>query len=140
MSDTSTTDSMREFHARLRRLDRSHARAGQGHVLRVRRDGLIVARPRSRRLFRAAWLWRGGLGVGLGLFLFKAAALAHLGGGDYAARLARLAGDDPAARLAAVILQPDPLSRWLAARLAPVLRPGAAADMKTPRAGGAHGA
>jgi len=113
------SDATRNFNARLRRIDEAHARLGRGYVGKVRPDGLIIFAPRRRR-----WTipLRGIVHLLLGFIFFKAVVLAHLGGDTYEARIARLAEGHFIEQAGAAIMQPDRLSRWIAGRLAPVLR------------------
>ncbi len=113
------SDATRNFNARLRRIDESHARLGRGYVGKVRPDGLIVFAPRRRRRMIPL---RGILYLLLGFLFFKAVVLAHLGGDTYEARIARLAEGHVLERAGATIMQPDALTRWVAGYLAPILR------------------
>jgi len=114
------SDAKRDFNARLRRIDQTHARLEGGYAGKVRSDGLIVFRPRRRS--RPALLLRGLIYLCLGFVFFKAVVLAHLGGVTYEARIAHLAGGHVLEQAGAVVMQPDALTRWMAGHLAPVLR------------------
>jgi len=113
------SDSINDFNDRLRRIDGRHARLKGGYVGKIRSDGLIVFKPRRRRLTIPL---RGVLYLVLGFVFFKAVILAHLGGIAYEARVAQLAEGHIIEQAGAAIMQPDPLSRWMAGYLAPVLR------------------
>jgi hypothetical protein len=113
------SDAIRDFNARLRRIEGHHARLTSGYVGKVRKDGLIVFQPRRRR--RVLPL-RGLIHLALGFVFFKAVVLAHLGGVAYEARVAQLADGHLIEQAGAAIMRPDPLSRWMAGHLAPVLR------------------
>jgi len=113
------SDATRDFHARLRRIDNHHARLGRGYVGKIRSDGLIIFKPRHRRPSVSV---RGLLYLVLGFVFFKAVVLAHLGGASYDARIAQLAQGNVLEYAGAVIMQPDPASRWMAGYLATVLR------------------
>ena len=113
------SDAIRDFNARLRRIDGHHARLDRGHVGKVRRDGLIVFKPMRPR---PRLPLRGIAYVVLGVVLFKAVAFAHLGAGAYEARVARLAGGHAGERAGAMLLRPDPVSRWMAGHLSAILR------------------
>jgi len=113
------SDATRDFNARLHRIGRRHARLDRGYVGKVRSDGLIVFKPRRRR---ATIPVRGLIYLVVGFVFFKAVVLAHLGGVTYEARVAQLAEGHLIERAGAAIMQQDPLSRWMAGYLAPVLR------------------
>lgn len=113
------SDAIREFNARLRRIDGHHARLERGYVGKVRSDGLIVFKPRRRRPTIPV---RGLTYLVLGFIFFKAVVLAHLGGVTYEARVAQLAEGHLLEQAGAAIMRPDPLSRWMAGYLTPVLR------------------
>lgn len=113
------SDAIRDFNTRLRRIDTHHARLERGYVGKVRPDGLIVLKPRRQR---RAIPWRGLLYLVLGFAFFKAAVFAHLGGVTYEARVAQLADGRVIEQAGAAVMQPDPLTRWMAGYLAPVLR------------------
>lgn len=113
------SDATRHFNARLRRIDTHRARLKHGYIGKVRPDGLIVFTPRRRR---RAIPWRGLLYLVLGFVFFKAVVLAHLGAVTFEARVAQLADGHAFEQAGAAIMQPDPLTRWMAGYLAPVLR------------------
>ncbi|MET4102432.1 hypothetical protein ABIE58_001866 [Roseovarius sp. MBR-78] len=113
------SDATREFNARLRRIDASHARLERGYVGKVRSDGLIVFKPRRRR---PTVPLRGILYLVLGFIFFKAVVFAHLGGVTYQARVAQLAEGHVLEQAGAWIMQPDMLTRYIAGYFAPVLR------------------
>lgn len=113
------SDATRHFNARLRRIDTHHARLKRGYVGKVRHDGLIVFKPRRQR---RAIPWRGLLTLIFGFVFFKAVVLAHLGAVTFEARVSQLADGHVIEQAGAVILRPDPLTRWIAGYLAPVLR------------------
>jgi len=113
------SDAFENFNARVRRIDTAHTRLDRGYVGKVRSDGLIVFEPR-RRLPKIPL--RGLLYVALGFVFFKAVVLAHLGAVTYEARIARLAEGHSLEQAGAWVMQPDPLTRRVAAYLAPALR------------------
>ncbi|MBJ3761297.1 hypothetical protein ILP92_00840 [Maribius pontilimi] len=95
-----------EFDRRSSRIIKKSKLMKGGAVHSVRKDGLIVRRPR-----RATGLpWRGLLRVGLALWVFKVAAVLNLGLSDYQDRNAALAEGELAERLAAFVMQADPIT------------------------------
>lgn len=107
------------FRSRLRRIDLKHARLERGYVGKVRDDGLIVFKPKRRI---PAVPWRGLLYLVLGFAFFKAVVLAHLGAVTYQERLRELAAGHPLEQVGAYVMQPDPLTGFIAGHLARVLR------------------
>ena len=107
-------DHLRDFQARLHRIERSRGGPDHGLLLSHGHDGLIIARRRRRR----------GLPLPLhGLFLvvavvlgFKGLVHAHLGPATYADRVAGLAAGNGPERVAAVLMAADPVTLWLSDR------------------------
>lgn len=108
-----------QFDERLRLLARKHRAMSHGYVTRMQPDGLIVAHPRrhsiriSKRsifLFIAAFI------------LFKGFLVANLGPQTYDDRLARLQAGTVVERAGAFVMQPDPLTMYVANQIGPILR------------------
>ena len=106
MSDAQTQN----FDDRLRRIDQQHRAMARGFVLSVNRDGLVVARPETRR---ARFPWRVTLFVLLAVMGFKVMLHAYMGDSAYDERVARLAGGTTAEQLGAYVLSADPITVWV---------------------------
>lgn len=101
---------MNDFDDRLRRIDRRNRTLSRGFVLAVDRDGLIVARPETRR-FR--FPWRVLLFLLVAVLGFKTMLHAYIGPESYGERLDRLAGGTVAERMSAYVLHADPVTIWV---------------------------
>lgn len=113
------TDAHSEFDARLRSITRKRARLERGYVGKIRRDGLIVFKPRRQA---PAIPLRGIAYMVLGFVFFKAVVLAHLGAVTYQERMALLQEGTLIEQAGAAIMHPDALTRTMAQYLSPVLR------------------
>jgi hypothetical protein len=103
-----------EFDTRLRRIDRKHKKLASGFVAAVSHDGLIVARPRRRRMrvpFAGLAL------VAVGIIAFKGIVYAQLGAATYESRIATLAQGSQVERVGAWVMQPDPLTLWVSGQV-----------------------
>lgn len=106
---------IRQFRARLRRIDRIHRQGGgfeaagtlgQSYYTRMRRRaGRPVLRPALAILFA--------------LIAFKAVSVASLGGAEYDARLETLRNGHSGEQVVAFLMAPDPISLVVAASIAP---------------------
>ncbi len=100
------------FNSRVRRIEKDHTN-GYGFEA-VGTLGRSHYRPRRRLRLPVA----GPLLVIVALVVvMKALIQLHLGAGLYQERVDRLWLGNPAERIGAVLMQPDPLSLWLAGRL-----------------------
>lgn len=102
-----------EFDTRLRRIDRKHRKLSGGFVAAVSHDGLIIAKPRRRRLrvpFAGLAL------VAVGVIAFKGIVHAQLGAATYDARIAALAEGSQVEKAGAWVMQADPLTLWVSAQ------------------------
>ncbi|EBA18503.1 hypothetical protein RSK20926_12309 [Roseobacter sp. SK209-2-6] len=108
-----------EFRGRVSKLQGKHRAMASGYSARVQKDGLIVVEPRRIRsrfsgrfvvLFLVAFLG------------FKAFLMAALGLDSYEERVARLATGTGVERAGAFVMQVDPISRWGAEKIGPILR------------------
>jgi len=113
------TDVQHGFDSRLRSITRKRARLERGYVGKIRRDGLIVFKPRRQT---PTVPLRGLIYLVLGFVFFKAVVLAHLGAVTYEERLLRLQDGNLIEQAGAAIMQSDPLTRIMAQYLSPVLR------------------
>jgi hypothetical protein len=107
-----------KFSDRIARLEQKHGALANGYTLRVQPDGLIVAQPQKSRsgvsaiavmLFVAAFV------------LFKGIMIAHVGTVTYEERVSDLRSGNVAEQAGAVVLQPGPVSDWLAQKARPYL-------------------
>lgn len=104
-----------DFDARMARIVRQHQRLSKGYVTKVTRDGLIVARPRRRVV--PFMPWRSVLGLLVVGMVLKVMMFIHLGAEAYEDRVARLAAGSQIEQAGAYILQADPATLWLAAKV-----------------------
>ena len=81
------TDTLDTFDQRLKHITKTRSRMRDGYVGQVSKDGLIVFRPKRRRL---AFSPRGFALVLLGFVGFKALIMAHLGLNTYQDRITAL--------------------------------------------------
>jgi hypothetical protein len=117
-----TSSQIEPFRARVRRIERTHDRiAAHGATAKLGKDGLIVMQPKralslSLSLPRLPGL-RSLLVLGVLAFGVKVGAYAALGPDAYADRLAGLGGGDVVRQAGAFVLEPDPATVWVHARL-----------------------
>ncbi len=110
-----------DFVKRLNSLGRKHNKMTYGYTTKVTKDGLIVVKPRARRV-------RGGGGlkllllVAVGFFGFKAFTLATVGPVTYNERLAELEGGSVIEQVGAKALAIDPVTSALVEGVAPAIR------------------
>ena len=112
-------DSFENFDSRIARIDRDRSRIKRGYSLSVDRDGLIVARPRSRRTgfpLKLILLFAAGF-VG-----FKILLVAFLGLDIYENRVGSLQDGTVVEQAGAWFMQADPWTVSLAAKLRPHIR------------------
>ncbi|WP_297768540.1 hypothetical protein [uncultured Roseovarius sp.] len=113
------TDAFQGFDTRLKTINRKRTRLERGYVSKVGKDGLIIFRPKRRK---GGIPLRGLIYLVAGFVFFKAVIIAHLGGPLYGERVAQLAEGSIVEQAGAVVMQPDPLSVMLAAKIRPALR------------------
>lgn len=108
---------MRDFYQRVARIERAREQGlgleaqgalGRSHYARNRRWRIPVAGPV--------------LIVVAGVILLKAVVHAGLGTQEYEARAATLWAGGAVERVGAVVMQPDPVSAWLAGQIATAFR------------------
>jgi hypothetical protein len=107
-----------EFDKRVRRIERKHRKMARGGVPFIDRTGLVSMRPRRARIRVPL---RGLLLLAAGFIAFKGLVLADLGGELYAERLETLSNGTVVEQAGAWIMQADPASKWVAARIWPML-------------------
>lgn len=94
-----------------------HMQMADGFVTRLDRNGVLVQVP-ARRSARFRGL-RLVIYVALATLMFKALLVVHLGEDAYDARLADLRTGAAVEQAGAVVMQPDPVSTWIADQIAP---------------------
>ena len=120
MAERPVTMSQTTFDQRVSRIYDKHSALAGGATYRIDQDGLIVAIP-QRRIVPRFPLKGLALLVG-GAFAFKAALLVASGEGTYDTRLRELAQGRPVEQVMAWAMQPDAVTRALAAGVALVQR------------------
>ncbi len=113
------TYSEKGFTARIKNVQRGHARMAHGYDSKVGRDGLIVFRPKRRK---RSFPLRGLMLMIVGLLCFKGLVMAQFGAATYDARVDNLRQGTMLEQAGAVIMQADPVSRFIAIKAAPLLR------------------
>lgn len=108
------------FEKRQRALRRKHKRMAQGYVNKLdRKSGLIVQRPDSKV---GGFVVRMLLLIAMAFMGFKVFLMAGLGEEAYLAHVQGLQGGSAMEQGAAVIMQIDPVSAYLAPLLQPYLQ------------------
>lgn len=106
------------FEQRIRHLAQKHRRMAQGIAHRLGRDGLITAHPRRRR---PSFPLRGLMILIGAAFVFKAFLYASLGASVYDDRVALLQAGSIVEQGGAWVMQADPATIWMAARVSALL-------------------
>ena len=112
-------ESKSHFEGRLRRLGRKHTAMSRGYVTQMRNDGLIVVKPRRRRVH---FPLKGIVWMILGFIAFKAFLLSSIGPDAYASRLDTLAQGTLFEQGGAWVMQKDPATQFLSQLVGPVFR------------------
>ncbi|MDJ1006922.1 MAG: hypothetical protein QNJ13_03780 [Paracoccaceae bacterium] len=102
----------------MNKINRRHQRLSRGYVMSVNHDGLIIAEPKARQ---SVIPWRGILFVLVGTLIVKGVMLAQIGEESYEARVATLASGNQVEQVGAYVLAADPITKWIAERVAPLL-------------------
>ena len=112
-------DALNRFDKRAAAVRRRHHRLAQGYVMRMDTNGVIRCEPDRK----ACGVVLHGLALLIvAVFALKGILLASLGPEEYAAKHAGLAQGEPLDRAGAVLMQVDPVTKAVAAALAPVFR------------------
>ena len=118
MSTMTQINSHAGFDARIKRVRHSHAKMAQGYDAKVGRDGLIVFRPKRRR---KSIPWRPLLVLLAAFIGFKVFVLMQIGDIAYQERVDTLAAGTAVERAGAYAMQIDPVTRAIAAQIAPLI-------------------
>lgn len=109
-----------QFNKRLSNLQRKHAKMTRGYSMTLRRDGLIVAKP--KRSVSRGFPAKGLLGLVFGFFVFKALVLGATGEITYNERVAKLHQGTAIEQGGAWMMQIDPVTQYLAGYIAPLVK------------------
>jgi hypothetical protein len=91
----------------------------KGFDYKLEPNGVVVVKPKGRR---ASVPLRSLLLFLVGFMLFKSLLVAHLGEPAYQDRLDRLRAGGMIEQAVAAVMQIDPVSRWVALEIGPILR------------------
>jgi hypothetical protein len=119
VQEAAMADSFNDFDDRLARISHNRAQMKHGYSLSVDRDGLIVARPKSRR---SGFPLKLVVLFVVGFLGFKVLLVAFLGLGTYESRVSDLQNGAAVEQVGAWFMQADPVTVDLAAKLRPYLR------------------
>jgi len=109
-----------DFQARLKDVDRSRSKlVRRGYTARVDRNGIIVAKPRTRRL---RFPIKGIVFMVLGFLCLKALMLSANGPAAYEERLATLESGNAVEAMGARVLSIDPATQFIADKMGPMFR------------------
>lgn len=112
--------SHKEFHSRVRKIERKSKAMEDGYHARIRKDGLIEMRPDGRPLRRLVPI-RSLLALLAAAIGYKVFLLIRMGEAAYAARLDALADGSLASRIGGTLMQIDPLTRMMTDLVVPYL-------------------
>ncbi len=112
--------SFKEFHKRVRRLDRKAEEIKEGYRRRIRKDGLIEIEPRGKSLRKRVPL-KYVIGLLAGVIGYKVFLLIRLGEADYVARLNGLVDGTFINKFGAAIMQVDPVTRMFTDLITPLV-------------------
>ena len=106
--EAAMVETKQHFESRLRFLTRKHRRMANGYTTRLRGDGLIVVKPKRRKM---QFPLKGAVLLLIGFFAFKAFMLMSLGERTYTDRLAQLQGGTIVEQGGAWVMQPDAVTQ-----------------------------
>jgi len=110
---------LEDFGQRLNRINKRHGKMASGFVTVMNADGLLVAKPKGRAGFH--FPWRIVALVAVMFIVFKAILMAGLGTSEYSARAVSLQAGTPVEQFGAWVMQPDPVTNWIAAQFRAVM-------------------
>ncbi|KIN60238.1 hypothetical protein Z945_1206 [Sulfitobacter noctilucae] len=110
-----------DFAQRLKQLGRKHNKMTHGYTTKVTKDGLIVVKPRARRV-RGMGGIKLLLIVAVGFIGFKAFTLASVGPVTYNERLSELQNGSAVEQVGAKVLAIDPVTSALVEGVSPAIR------------------
>lgn len=109
-----------DFNARVGSVDKNQSRlVRRGYTTRIDKNGLIVAKPKSRRLRLPA---KGVVVMALSFFCLKALMLSANGPATYQERLATLQNGNVVQTVGARFLGIDPATQFIADKMGPLFR------------------
>lgn len=109
-----------DFHARVGSVDKSQSRLmRRGYTTRIDKNGLIIAKPKARRLHFPI---KGVLLIALSFLCLKAFMLSANGPDTYQDRLATLQNGSAIEAMGAHLLGIDPATQFIADKMGPLLR------------------
>jgi len=112
------SDTFSDFDNRLRRISKSRVKLAKGYVSVVGDDGLIIVKPRRKRIQLPI---RGALLLFVGFLGFKAMVLVSLGQPVYMDRVETLHNGTTIERAGAWVMQADPLTVMVADKIRTLL-------------------
>jgi hypothetical protein len=112
------SDTFSDFDNRLRRISKSRVKLAKGYVSVVGDDGLIIVKPRRKRIQLPI---RGALLLFVGFLGFKAMVLVSLGQPVYMDRVGILENGTAVERVGAWVMQADPLTVMVADKIRALL-------------------
>lgn len=113
------SDAFQAFDSRLQAIAAKRAQMERGYVGKVSPNGLIIFRPKRRKLSIPV---RGIAYLTVGFLFFKSVIIAHLGLPLYEERLLELSQGSVVEQVGAFVMQPDGISSRVAAEMRPLLR------------------
>ena len=110
MSDATNT-----FSNRLKAVERKHAKLARGYSCKVGRDGLIVFKPKRRKI---GFPWRSLALIVVGFLAFKGLVIAQIGEASYEQLISEMSQGPLQEQIGAFVMQPDPLAEVVARNVA----------------------
>jgi len=119
MLEAAMSGNAQNFDERIGRVTRKHRAMSKGYTFRVDKNGLINIKPKRAKGSSPFTMLIALLAVGL---LFKGVALANFGPEKYAERLAPMQSGNMVEQAGAWILEPGPMTEWVAHAVSDVVR------------------
>ncbi|MFU1477735.1 hypothetical protein ACM25N_08515 [Roseovarius sp. C7] len=110
------SDATNDFSNRLKAVERKHAKLARGYSCKVGRDGLIVFKPKRRKI---GFPWRTLAMVVVGFLAFKGLVIAQMGTETYDQRISEMSAGPLQEQIGAFVMQPDPVAEVVARNVAP---------------------